>query len=154
MMRYLALKYPENLQQWYPKDDLATRAKIDEYLDFHHLNTRNCANLIFNTLFAKKLGVENPNFNPEEAKKMVASALKNFTRHYLQKKKFIMGENPTIADLAAFFEIQFLYLVKEDFGKYPEIVQWMMRMSEIPEVRKANGAFIKLISKVNPAAKF
>lgn len=68
-MRYLCLKYPTNLTKWYPVNDLARRAKIDEYMDFHHLNTRKCAMLIFNTLFAKNLGINNSNFNEEVARK-------------------------------------------------------------------------------------
>lgn len=63
IMRYLALKYPQHLQQWYPTEDLVKRAKIDEYLDFHHLNTRRCANLIFNSIFSKKLNAVDPLFN-------------------------------------------------------------------------------------------
>ena len=63
IMRYLCLKYPVHLSKWYPTIDLAKRAKIDEYMDFHHTNTRLCANLIFNSLFAKNLGVEDPTFN-------------------------------------------------------------------------------------------
>ena len=57
IMRYLALKFPDNVNNWYPIKDIARRAKIDEYMDFHHTNTRKCANLIFNSLFAKNLGI-------------------------------------------------------------------------------------------------
>ncbi len=56
-MRYLCLKYPIHLEKWYPVNDLAQRAKIDEYMDFHDTSTRYCANLIFNTLFAKNMGI-------------------------------------------------------------------------------------------------
>ena len=69
IMRYLCLKSPTHLNKWYPVNDLAKRAKIDEYMDFHHTNTRKCALLIFNSLFAKNLGIQNPDFNEEVAKK-------------------------------------------------------------------------------------
>ena len=38
-------------------------------MDFHHTNTRRCAYLIFNSLFAKKIGRVDPGFEPERAKK-------------------------------------------------------------------------------------
>lgn len=63
IIRYLAGKYPEHVGNWYPQNCLVGRAKIDEYLDYHHLNTRKCANLIFNKLFAKRIGIEDPLFN-------------------------------------------------------------------------------------------
>lgn len=68
-MRYLATKYPENVGNWYPQSCMVKRAKIDEYLDFHHTNTRKCANLIFNSLFAKTIGIQDPQFNAERATK-------------------------------------------------------------------------------------
>ena len=43
---------------------MVKKAKINEYMDFHHLHTRLCANLIFNTLFAKNLGINNSDFDP------------------------------------------------------------------------------------------
>lgn len=69
IIRYLCLKYPQKLEKWYPVHDLVKRAKIDEYLDFHHTNTRKCAMLIFNTLFAPNLGIDNSKFDKEQAKK-------------------------------------------------------------------------------------
>lgn len=69
IIRYLCLKYPEKLEKWYPMNDSIKRAKIDEYLDFHHTNTRKCANLIFWTLFAPNLGLDTSKFDKEQAKK-------------------------------------------------------------------------------------
>lgn len=69
IMRYLALRFPTHVGAWYPEKDLVERAKIDEYMDFHHTNTRRCAYLIFNSLFAKKIGRVDPTFNPESATK-------------------------------------------------------------------------------------
>lgn len=55
IMRYICSKYPEDIGNWYPQDNLIKRAKIDEYLDFHHTNTRKCAFLLFHTVFAKNM---------------------------------------------------------------------------------------------------
>ncbi len=55
IMRYLAntRTIPDHL---YPKDS-KTRAKIEWYLDWHHNNTRMGGWLVFNTLFAPKIGL-------------------------------------------------------------------------------------------------
>ncbi len=91
-MRYICGKY-QLPQNWYPSDkDLTRTAKIDEYLDFHHLNSRMCANLIFNTLFAKKIGVPDPSFNEEKAKKNVEHALSCVESVYLSKGDYIVGD--------------------------------------------------------------
>ena len=42
--------------------------------------------------------------------------------HYIGNSKYITGSNPTIADLSAYYEIQFLHLLKFDFSKWPRLV--------------------------------
>ena len=39
ILRYLQGKYGKT-DHWYPSTDLAKRAKIDQYLDWHHTNLR------------------------------------------------------------------------------------------------------------------
>lgn len=71
-MRYICNKYPEHVGDWYPAHCYVARAKIDEYLDFHHTNTRKCSFYIFNSLFAKNIGIPtDPQFVQDEAKKQV-----------------------------------------------------------------------------------
>ena len=153
IIRYLVGKYPQHLQEWYPAE-LVKRAKIDQYLDFHSSDTRKCAFLILNVSYGKKYGFGDPDFNEAKARKDVEVVLKNFIDHFLKDQLFITGDKPTIADITAYYEIQFLMLVGEDFSKWEKIDQWLMRMGEINEVRKANKAFIKIMSKRNPKAKF
>lgn len=74
-MRYLCEKYQLD-EQWYPRKDLKRQAKINEYLDMHHTSTRKCSYLIFNTLFGPKVGIIDPTFKEDYAKKLVHSALK------------------------------------------------------------------------------
>ena len=124
IMRYLCRKYKLN-ENWYPKNDAVRMAKIDEYLDFHHLNTRLIANLIFNTMFASKIGVVDPTFNEEKAKKNAEYALKSVDTHFLSKGDYIIGNEISIADLAAFYEIQFMILKDYDFSKWKNLTKWM-----------------------------
>jgi glutathione S-transferase len=62
ILRYLCLKY--NLpEQWYPRTDLIKQSKLNEFLDFHHANTRKCSYLTFHLLFAPILKFGDPTFN-------------------------------------------------------------------------------------------
>lgn len=77
IIKYLSNKYPEHVGEWYPAKDFVKRAKIDEYLDFHHTNTRKCSLFIFNSVIAKNIGIPtDPQFVAEEAKKNVHRTLK------------------------------------------------------------------------------
>ena len=60
-----------------------------------------------------------------------------------------MGNTPTIADLSAYYEIQFLMLIGEKYEKWPRMRKWMGRMGEIDGVVAANGVFLKIINKRN-----
>lgn len=64
ILKYLAQKYklPE---QWFPQQDLAKQARINEFLDFHHLNTRKCSYLTFHLAFAPIVKTGDPTFNKE-----------------------------------------------------------------------------------------
>jgi len=56
----------------------------------------------------------------------------------LQKSSYIVGEYPSIADLSAFYEIEFLMLLDYDFGKWKGLARWMKYMKGIKEVNVAN----------------
>ena len=77
------------------------------------------------------MGTVDPTFNAEKAKKDVEFALKTFTKLFLKDQQFIMGDKPTFADISAYYEIQFLMLLGEDFSKWDKIGQWLLRMGQI-----------------------
>ncbi len=107
IMRYLCLKF--NLpEQWYPLKDLARQTKLNEFLDFHHSNTRKCSYLAFHTLFAPILKFGDPTFNSEHTYKVVKSALRNFEKIYLKEQSFLGVDNPNIGDIIAFHDITML----------------------------------------------
>lgn len=143
IMRYLCQKYKLE-EQWYPCKDLARQAQVNQYLDFHHLNTRKCSHLIFHTLFAPKLGFEDPSYHSESTIKLVKASLKAMEQVYLKDWKYIMGDRSSIADLSAFYEIEFLVLLDFNFGNYPLLSEWMERMRAIKEVLQANNRFYKI----------
>ena len=70
-----------------------------------------------------------------ELNKEVHVALKNFDRVFLAGKPFIIGEEPSVADLFAYNEIIQMDLiagVHRNAEKYPNIVPWLNRMSRLP----------------------
>ena len=107
ILKYLAQKY-KVAEEWYPRQDIAKQAKVNEFLDFHHQNTRKCAYLVFHVVFAKALKKGDPTFNKEFTFKVVKSALRNLQDIYLGEKKFIGGEHPCIADLIAIYDVAML----------------------------------------------
>lgn len=119
-------------------------AKIDEYLDYHHTGIwnhkegiRKCSYLIFNTLFAPVFNIKDPSFIPEKALKDVETNLK-YLDGILASSNYIVGQDPSIADLSAFFEIEFLMLLDYDFEKWPNLNRWIKYMRGIKEVNQAN----------------
>lgn len=57
-MAYLIDKYKLS-SVVYPKGDLMLQAKVNEYLHYHHQNTRKCAMLIYTNIFSKLYPVSN-----------------------------------------------------------------------------------------------
>lgn len=92
--------------EWYPGKNIQKLAKIDEYLDFHHNNTRKCHFYVFNVMFAKKIrGRTDAQFVEPEARNHVETALATIERYYLKNgdNAFLLGDHPTLADLSAYF---------------------------------------------------
>lgn len=133
-MKYLCQKYKVS-EQWFPQEDLAKQAKINQFLDFHHSGTRKCSYLAFHTLFAPITKTGDPTFNSEWTYKVVKASLKNFEQIYLKDNKFLGGENPCIGDLIAFFDITMLEALEFDFSAYPKILKWIGEMKKIAEVQ-------------------
>ncbi|XP_022917152.1 glutathione S-transferase theta-1-like [Onthophagus taurus] len=112
ILRYLDATGRIN-EKWYPKEPMK-RAKVDEYLEWHHINMR----AVFFTLFQRKIIF--PKFfnkvtSPESLAKFdeaAYNALDTFIEHWLGDKPFITGNNITAADLWASCEIDSLPAVK------------------------------------------
>ncbi len=150
MMRYLcnSRKVAPN---WYPQNDVKQRAKIDVYLDWHHLNTRRCTWFIVATRFPDTPYIKEQNLTPEGEKKHVMVTLKKIEEIFLQDKKFLCGDEMSIADLSACSEIIQLHMVGFDFSQYPKITQWLERCFESPIIKDVHSFLFSVIAKLqNP----
>ena len=119
----------------YPSSDPRARAKIQEYLHFHHANTRQGS-----TLFAAKvradLRVSVGAVN--SAKRTVENTLRILEEAWLQDgRQFLVGNTATIADISAYTElcqhtVQFSNTAADLFEGRPRVRAWMSRCSQLP----------------------
>ena len=137
ILTYLAAKH--GWADYYPTE-LHRRAVVDQWLHWHHSNTRNVTMCFVRPLFFGG--------TPEEVQAKCAEGTKVLEEDVfpvmkwggLTKSKFLCGDEPTLADVATYCEMdQLIYMGMYNFDKHPEVQQWLQRMRELPfhdEVRK------------------
>lgn len=150
IMIYLAEKHGWNM---YPADDPATRAKINEYLHWHHRNTREITLGLFAPLVRRDL-----TFTPEQiaaSQKVVRNVLNAIERR-LGASRFLCGDTATLADLSAFCEIgqcQDKFCALIDFEPYPNISRWMRDCEAIPGYEDAHAVLAQFAPRIRKRAK-
>jgi len=147
MMRYLC-NSRNVAPNWYPQNDVKQRARIDVYLDWHHLNTRRCTWFIVATRFPDAPYIKEQNMTAEGEKKHVMQTLKKIEDIFLQDKKFLCGEEMSIADLSACCEIIQLHMVKFDFSPYPKIAKWLERCFESQIMKDVHSFLFSVLTKM------
>eukprot|EP00008_Paramoeba_atlantica_P004194 CAMPEP_0201478600 /NCGR_PEP_ID=MMETSP0151_2-20130828/3391_1 /ASSEMBLY_ACC=CAM_ASM_000257 /TAXON_ID=200890 /ORGANISM="Paramoeba atlantica, Strain 621/1 / CCAP 1560/9" /LENGTH=226 /DNA_ID=CAMNT_0047859715 /DNA_START=118 /DNA_END=798 /DNA_ORIENTATION=- len=133
ILRYLA-SLDGAPSHWYPKD-LKKRAKVDEYLDWHHTHTRKGVPFFFHKYVASKFGME-PNLERQnEGLEQYQSAIKFIEKSFLSSSPFLNGfDSPTIADLSAYAELGPLRKeegLQETLKESPKVEAWLKRISEL-----------------------
>ncbi|KAG5867390.1 hypothetical protein JTB14_022928 [Gonioctena quinquepunctata] len=106
ILRYLCRQYTI-ADHWYPKDS-RKQAKVDELLEWQHLNIRlNCS-----TYFLKKFstplktGREPSAESMKKSKKYMLKSLAEFEDLFLARGPFVFGEKISYADIQAACEIE------------------------------------------------
>ncbi|RDD46532.1 Glutathione S-transferase theta-1 [Trichoplax sp. H2] len=132
MIQYLAKKY-STPDHWYPKE-IRARARINEYLAWHHFNTRtNGATGYFIALFIKPryLKIEVSDEEVQEAKEKFEKMLDAFESYYLKGTEFISSNTMSIADIMALNELTQLVAIGIEPGKdRPKIADWYERCKQ------------------------
>ncbi|KAG0727356.1 Glutathione S-transferase theta-4 [Chionoecetes opilio] len=105
-LRYIASKY-DSAGTWYPAD-LKVRCKVDEYLDWQHLNTRThgLGYFVNMTLVPMKTGTEPDMTVVQKHEEELGRVEDLFASYFLNDKPFIAGDTVTIADLQAACEFE------------------------------------------------
>lgn len=126
IMCYLARKH-----QWtdlYPAD-LQQRAKVDWYLHYHHRSVRDASLGLVAPRIRKDLII--PEFMQQSAQATLSRALNAFESTWLAESRFLVGNEVTLADIAAYVEIGQLrpqFTNVYDFEPFPNVQRWMNDM--------------------------
>ncbi|XP_058127255.1 glutathione S-transferase theta-1-like [Anopheles ziemanni] len=150
IIRYLAREY-QVPDHWYPADT-RQRARVDEYLEWQHHNTRAMCAVYFQymwlrpRMFGKKVDPS----RAEQYKAQMESCLDFIEREFLGGgSRFIVGEEISFADLLAACEIEQPKMAGYDpCAGRPKLTEWMAR------VRDATNPYYdqahKLVYKIAP----
>jgi glutathione S-transferase len=101
ILRYLCESTPGIADHWYPKDPIK-RARVDEYLDWHHTTTRQGIGMYI----AKSINLPllfKKHFDPETISyaEFVMKRTLLLMDRWLSMQKYLCGDEMTIADLSA-----------------------------------------------------
>ena len=152
ILRYIAetRKLPDH---WYPKD-LKQRARVDEYLDWHHTHLRSGVHLyLMKKILYPIFGKEVSEKELKNLEKILHLSLKQMEDR-LTKHKYLCGDEISIADISAFCEVMDTKLSPDiDISKYNHVVAWMNRMLLIPAVKKVHEPLLKQVEGLGPDTK-
>ena len=143
IMKFLCEKH--GWDDAYPSD-LSTKSRIDEYLHWHHRNTREITLGLFAPIMRPDI-----KFTKSQIKSSTKAVQKvlSFIERKLNTRKWLCTDaSPSVADLAAYCEIgqcQKMYCDLIDFAPYPNIRRWMSQCETIPGY-EASHAMLKGIS--------
>ncbi|XP_037030138.1 glutathione S-transferase theta-1-like [Bradysia coprophila] len=124
--RYLSSVYKVD-DQWYPKD-AKKRARVDEYLEWQHMNTRmSLSKYVWSTWLLRSMtGKTVSEAKINEARKQMEATLDLFTKLWLNDSQFIAGDEITLADLVAATEIEQLGPTNYNaFEGRPQLKKWI-----------------------------
>jgi glutathione S-transferase len=137
ILTYLATKHRWN--DLYPFDSLPQRARIDEYLHWHHNNTRLLSGTLFRPfLFTVLLKGQLPNAPKESDLKRLDRAMATLDAWLATSPFLARSSHATIADISAYSEFdQILALADRgrklyDFSRFTNIQAWLARMRALP----------------------
>uniref|UniRef100_A0A1B0CM69 glutathione transferase n=1 Tax=Lutzomyia longipalpis TaxID=7200 RepID=A0A1B0CM69_LUTLO len=152
IVRYLAAKHkiPDS---WYPTD-AKKQARVDEYLEWQHLNTRISCALYFQLMWLKPLltGKQPKPEAVEEHLGRVVDTLDAIENIWLEKTPFLAGNDITVADIWCACEIEQLILTPYDFRKgRPRLTAWLekVRTQANPHYDEAHKVLRKISERTS-----
>jgi glutathione S-transferase len=135
VFRYIVASNPTVADHWYPKD-IKERARVDEYLEWQHNNTRVACAGFFRTKYIEPMLKWK---NPPSAKKIEASkvlmekTLDSLENIWLedQSKAFLATKEISFADILASCELEQPKLCDYDpFAGRPKLAKWHQQVKE------------------------
>ena len=130
--------------------ELVPRAMVNQYLHFHHRNTREIVVQWSRALWPAVFEVDAPDdawlrrntFPGFENNAAVVDNALQIIEGMLTAHPYLCGETATLADICAYEELgqnQARYANCTDFQAYPHIRQWFTRMEALPHHAQAHA---------------
>ncbi|XP_076646350.1 glutathione S-transferase theta-1 [Halictus rubicundus] len=148
ILRYLCKEFTV-ADHWYPKDSKA-QAKVDEYLEWQHLNTRYHCALYFQKKYLMPIMKAQP--TPAEViakyEKRMINCLDVLENIWLKDKPFLTGSEVTIADLLGACEVEQVRIAGYDpRNGRPCLATWLAKVEQMtnPYYQEAH-VFIGLLA--------
>lgn len=146
---YLAEKY--GWTDLWP-DDIVQRAEINQYLHFHHRNTRELVIQWSRALWPAVFGVENPDeawlrrntFPGLQNNAYVVEQTLGIIDGMLAEQAYLAGPTATLADIVAYEELgqnQPKYADCSDYSGLPNIERWLVSMESLPYHAQAHAVW-------------
>ena len=129
------MTYLSRIHGWtdvYPEDD-QVRARIDQYLHYHHRNIRDTSLGLVAPKVRKDLNI--PEIVQEGARRTVTNALHTLETYFLADSRFLIGDGLTLADFSAYSELgqaQSQFTNVYDLSAFPNVLRWMKEMTQVP----------------------
>lgn len=150
IMRYLAREFPV-ADHWYPRDS-RRQARVDEYLEWQHNNTRFHCAMYFQVKWLHPILAGEP---PKERRvqsfeKRMVECLDNIENLWLGKSEFLAGKEISVADILGVCELE-----QPRMGDFdpregrPRIKAWMERVRDImnPYYDEAHSVVYSIIER-------
>uniref|UniRef100_A0A7S4PD74 Glutathione transferase n=1 Tax=Paramoeba aestuarina TaxID=180227 RepID=A0A7S4PD74_9EUKA len=154
IMTYLAQKHHWN--KLYPTD-LAQRSQVDQYLHWHHGNTRLCSGALFRPVLVGVLtgkSKEEVEAAVAQGQKKVAKVSKVVDQFLAKNNGYIAADHLTIADYMCYCEYDQLEVLNLfEFSKYPHLQKWMGTMKTLPNYEESHKTLMKLASMIQSKSK-
>ena len=109
---------------------MQTRAKVDEFLHWHHTNTRLFTTQIVRPAVARatKKASSTDGAHLDNADALIEQKMTLLESFLLDHDYVAHTDAPTVADYAAYCEIDQLEIMGYDFAKYTRVAAWIARM--------------------------
>jgi glutathione S-transferase len=126
--------YLSNKHGWddvYP-EDIQDRARVDQYLHYHHRNVRDASIGLVAPKIRKDLDI--PEITQTSARATLTNALNAMETGWLAQSRYLTGDRLTLADFAAYVEIGQLqpgFTNVYDFEPFPNVRRWLDDMKQI-----------------------
>lgn len=154
--RYICREFKVN-DHWYPSDS-KRQAKVDEYLEWQHLNTRlHCASYFLATFLNPLMQNRPP--KPEKVAALetrMNDCLDIIENVWLKNNQFLVGNTITVADIFCACELEQPRMAGYDPTKgRPKLTAWMEKVVEAtsPYYQEAHK-FLNKIAEAGPRNSF